>query len=223
MPLSSSSRPIPRGLYAILDPAQCGGREPVAYAKALLDAGVRLLQLRDKDYRAGRTLALARGIGALCQQRGALFVVNDRLDVALLSGAPALHLGPDDLPVAVARREYSGILGRSTNSVNEAKEAVREGADYVAFGPLFETSSKTGSALREKRTLEDLSRLCREVSVPVFGIGGITLERAAGIAAAGAWGAAVIGALVRADDLATVCRAFSAPFSACSPGGDGQK
>lgn len=208
-------RPVPAGLYAIVDPDQCGGRDPLAYADALLAAGVPILQLRDKAYRAGRTLPLARELARRCETAGALFIVNDRLDVAILSDAPALHLGPDDLPLEAARRALGPevVIGRSTNQVDEALAAVQAGADYLAFGPLFETSSKTGSRMREQRGLDDLKALCARVSVPVFAVGGIDPQAVAGIAAAGAAGVAVIGALARAVDLPGAVAALSGPWA----------
>jgi len=205
---------LPKGLYAILDPDQCGGRDPLHYGKALLEAGVRLLQLRDKRYRAARALELARALNAMCRRSGALFIVNDRLDVALLSGAAGLHLGPDDLPVDAARRALGpeAIIGRSSNSIEEALAAERSGASYLAFGPLYETASKTGSPLRERRELGGLRELCRCTSLPVFGIGGITPERAGEVAEAGAAGAAVIASLARSGNLAESVDQLNAPW-----------
>lgn len=208
----------PTGLYAILDPDQCGGREPVAYARELIDAGAAILQLRDKDYRAGRALALARELAPLCAQAGVLFVVNDRIDVALLSAAegsaPAVHLGPDDIPLEIAAQRLGPgvILGRSTNDLDEALAAAEAGADYVAFGPMFPTESKTGSRMRAQRSLEQLAELCAHVRCPVYAIGGITPESAPDIAEAGAAGVAVIGALAAGEDLAGVAAALAAPW-----------
>ncbi len=205
---------LPKGLYAILDPDQCGGRDPLQYGKALLGAGVRLLQLRDKGYRAKRALELARALNAMCRRSGALLIVNDRLDVALLSDASGLHLGPGDLPVDAARKALGpeALIGRSTNSLEEALAAEQAGASYLAFGPLYETSSKTGSPLRERRELDLLRELCSRTSLPVYGIGGITEERAAQVAQAGAAGAAVIAALSKSGNLPVTVDRLGAPW-----------
>lgn len=204
----------PTGLYAIVDPDQCGAREPVAYARVLIEAGASIIQLRDKDYRAGRALALARQLAPLCAEAGALFVVNDRIDVALLSEAPAVHLGPDDIPLEVVapRLGPDVILGRSTNDLDEALAAAEAGADYVAFGPMFPTESKTGSRMRAQRSLEQLAELCAHVRCPVYAIGGITPESAPDIAKAGAAGVAVIGALAAGKDVAATAAALAAPW-----------
>lgn len=204
----------PTGLYAILDPDQCGGREPLAYARALIEAGVSILQLRDKEYRAGRALELARDLVPLCAEAGVLFVVNDRIDVALLSGAPAVHLGPDDIPLELAAERLGPdvIVGRSTNQLEEALAAAEAGADYVAFGPMFPTDSKTHSRMRDQRSLDDLKAICEAVRCPVYAIGGITAENAPEIAAAGAAGIAVIGALAASEDLPATCAALAAPW-----------
>lgn len=205
---------LPTGLYAIIDPDQCGGRDPVAYARALLEAGASIVQLRDKDYRAGRALALAKEIAPLCEAAGALFVVNDRIDVALLADAPAVHLGPDDVPleIASARLGPRVLLGRSTNRLEEALAAAEAGADYVAFGPMFPTESKTRSRMRAQRSMEDLKALCDAAACPVYAIGGITAEHVTDIASAGAAGVAVIGALAASEDLGATCAALAAPW-----------
>ncbi|MCB0218439.1 MAG: thiamine phosphate synthase [Chrysiogenetes bacterium] len=205
---------LPPGLYAILDPDQCGGREPLAYARALIEAGASILQLRDKNYRAGRALELASALAPMCAEAGVLFVVNDRIDVALLSGAPAVHLGPDDIPLELAAERLGPgvLLGRSTNQLEEAVAAAEAGADYVAFGPMFPTDSKTHSRMRDRRSLEDLKAICQAVRCPVYAIGGITAANAPEIAAAGAAGIAVIGALAASKDLRATCAALSAPW-----------
>lgn len=199
-----------RGLYAIVDPAAVRGRDPETIAAAILAGGCAVLQLRSKDASDRELLALARRIGARARAAGVPFVLNDRADLAVLAGADGLHLGQDDLPVAEARRIAgpSMVIGRSTHDEAQARRAVEEGADVVAFGPVFETKSK----LRPDPVvgLDRLAAVCRASALPVVAIGGITLERAAAVASAGARWGAVIGALCGADDPEAAARALHA-------------
>jgi thiamine-phosphate pyrophosphorylase len=185
------------GLYAIVDPAFTA--DPARLALAILRGGCSLLQLRAKSGSDRASLALARRIAASCRDAGVPFVVNDRVDLAILCGADGVHLGQDDLPIAEARRLSSSlVIGRSTHDEAQVDAAVDEGADIVALGPIFTTASKerpdpvVGTAR--------LERVCARLSTPVVAIGGITLERAPAIAAAGARWGAVIGALASAAD-----------------------
>jgi thiamine-phosphate pyrophosphorylase len=182
------------GLYAIV-----GGADPVADARAALDGGARVVQLRQKDAPAGEVLAAARAIAALCARR-ALFIVNDRVDLALLSGADGVHVGDDDLPSAEARRLMGPdrLVGRSTRTLDEARRALAEGADHVGFGPMFGTASKEIAAA--PRGLPMLREVAAGLPAPVVAIGGITAESIAEVAAAGAACAAVIGDLFGRGD-----------------------
>jgi thiamine-phosphate pyrophosphorylase len=195
-------RVLPR-LYAIVDPLDTG-RSPVALAEALLAGGARCLQLRLKDAPPRDLLAAARAIRPLARAAGALFLVNDRPDVAALAGADGVHLGQDDLPLAAARRVLGprAVLGLSTHSPEEAAAAA--GADYVAVGPVFATASKAGAL--PPRGLP-LVRAARAVlAVPLVAIGGIQPATAPDVLAAGADAVAMIAALVRAPDPAAAVR-----------------
>jgi thiamine-phosphate pyrophosphorylase len=195
------------GLYAIVDPAFLRGRDPERVADAALRGGCAILQLRWKNGHDRDCLTLARRLSERCASAGVPFVVDDRPDIAVCAGAAGLHLGQDDLPIADARRIVGTMaIGRSTHDEAQAKAAVDEGADVVAFGPIFETASKE----RPDPTvgLDRLAALCRECPRPVVAIGGIDLERAASVARAGArWGAA-IGALGLAEDPEQAARAL---------------
>lgn len=187
------------GLYAIVDPERCGGRDPIALAEAILAGGCAAIQLRAKQLADRDRLALARRIRALARARGIQFVINDRPDLAILAGADELHLGQDDLPIAEARRIVGAMpIGRSTHDLAQARAAVAEGADRIGFGPVFDTRSKerpdptVGVAL--------LSEIVRAVPIPVVAIGGITLERAPAVRASGVAHAAVIAAIGESDD-----------------------
>jgi thiamine-phosphate diphosphorylase len=206
-----------RGLYAIVDPAACRGRDPVRVAGAILRGGCAALQLRAKDGSDRALLALARDLAAECRRAGVPFVVNDRPDLALLVGAGGLHLGQDDLPVAEARRIVGGAvaIGRSTHDEAQARSAVGEGADVVAFGPVFETASKANPD--PVVGLERLERVCRESGLPVVAIGGITFANIEAVARAGARWAAAIGAVCGAEDPESAARALHGAFSIGGP------
>lgn len=198
------------GLYAIVDPAACGGRDPELVAEAALRGGCSVLQLRAKRATGASLLAISRRIGARCRRAGVPFVVNDRPDLALLAGADGLHLGQDDLPLAEARRVVGTdcVLGRSTHDEAQARAAVAEGADLIAFGPVHATSSK-----EQPDPVVGLARLeqvCAASPVPVVAIGGITVDNAASVARAGARWGAVIGALCGAEDPEAAARALHA-------------
>jgi thiamine-phosphate pyrophosphorylase len=187
------------GVYAIVDPEALGGRQPLAVAAAALDAGISVIQLRAKKLSAADTLALARAIRELCARRHALLIVNDRLDVALAASASGVHLGQDDLPLAAARAVAGPgfIIGVSTHSLAEARAAQAGGADYIGFGAMYATATKTG--VTPPQGLGRLREIVAAVGIPVVAIGGVTPERLPELKAAGAAAAAVISALCAAE------------------------
>jgi thiamine-phosphate pyrophosphorylase len=200
-----SLRP-PLDLYVILDPTASGGRDLVALADAVLAAGARWLQLRDKETTTRDLAALARRLLARARAAGALLIVNDRLDVALAVGADGVHLGQDDLPAADARRLAPGlVIGVSTHSLEQARQARGDGADYVALGSIYPTGSKPRFELVG---VEALRRVRPHVPGPLVAIGGITAERVPELLAAGADGVAVISAIGTARDPGAAAAAF---------------
>jgi thiamine-phosphate pyrophosphorylase len=197
-----------RGFYAIVDPDVCAG-DPLDVADAFLRGGCAVLQLRHKsDATAGdrATLALARALSAKCRAASVPFVMNDRLDLALLADAVGLHLGQDDLPIAEARRFFRGPIGVSTHDLAQLARAIAEGADLVGFGPVFATSTKKNPD--PVVGLDGLAAACRAASVPVVAIGGIDRERARLCFEAGAALVAAIGATCAADDPEAAARAL---------------
>ncbi|MCC6874649.1 MAG: thiamine phosphate synthase [Sandaracinaceae bacterium] len=205
--MRSALRSSPRGLYAIVDPAACRDRDPVAVAEAILRGGCAALQLRDKLNCDHDRLGLARRVGACCRAAGVPFVVNDRPDLALLAGADGVHLGQEDLPIAEARRVAGELwIGRSTHDLAQALDAVDQGADLIGFGPVFATSTKERPD--PVVGLEGLGEVVRRVAVPVVAIGGVTLERAAEVSATGAPLAAAIAAVCAAGDPERAARAL---------------
>jgi len=208
-----------RGYYAIVDvvmqgPAGPGeARAAAARAERLLAARPCALQLRAKGAAAAALRDLALALAPLARAAGVPFCVNDRLDVALAVGADLVHLGQDDLPLADARRVAAGRLaiGISTHDPAQAAAAVAGGADYIGYGPVFATSTKVNPD--DVVGVDGLARVVAAVSVPVVAIGGITLDRVAAVARAGAAAAAVISAVDRAPDPTTAARLVAAAFT----------
>jgi thiamine-phosphate pyrophosphorylase len=171
-----------------------------------VEAGIPAVHLRERDLPTRELLSLAREIHAFTASRAVPLMINDRVDVVLALDLEGVHLRADSLPVSVARRLLGPqrLIGRSTHSLDEVRQAGREGADYVVFGPIFATPSK--QAFGKPFGLEALADVCRHSSIPVFAIGGITSARARDVRRAGAHGAAVIGAIVGCEDVASATR-----------------
>ena len=186
-----------RGLYIIIDPAVARGRDQVEIAGEALAGGARLLQLRDKTREKGLQLPIAEALQRLCRERGAPFIVNDHVDLALAAAADGVHVGQKDLPVSVVRRlvPREMIVGCSTNDPEEARRAEADGADYVSVGRLFPTGSKEDT---RPATLETVRAVKAAVSLPVCAIGGINETNIDEVLAAGADMAAVIAAVIAA-------------------------
>ena len=200
-------------LYAIADPLDTG-RDPAALAAALLRGGARLVQLRWPGASARELLAAALAIRPLARAAGALFLVNDRPDVARAAEAEGVHLGQDDLPVAAARRVLGAgrLIGVSTHDPGQARAAEAAGADYLGVGPVYATATKPDALA--PRGLALVSAVRAAVRCPLVAIGGITPETAAAVRAAGADAVAMIGALVRAPDPEAAVRDVLARLSA---------
>jgi thiamine-phosphate pyrophosphorylase len=190
---------VDSSLYVVLDRTAARGRDLVELLALALAGGSRMIQLREKEWPSGRLLPLAEKLRAACAAAGATFIVNDRVDLALAVGADGVHLGQDDLPARAARPllRPGMILGISTHSVEQARTAQADGADYVAVGSMFATTSKADFQL----VGPDLMRKLRgEIRVPLVGIGGITPDNVSEVIQAGADGVAVISAVCAAAD-----------------------
>lgn len=189
---------LPR-LYVILDAALITSSERDC-AEGLADAGVRLLQYRNKIGAAGKYLQSSRDLAEMLRPRGVLFLVNDRADVARLAGASGVHVGQEDLDVAAARCLVGPdmLVGVSTHNLEQIERAAASSADYIAVGPVFSTSTKTNP---DPVVGLDLVRRARAASdKPLVAIGGITLDLAASTIEAGADSVAVISGILGADD-----------------------
>jgi thiamine-phosphate pyrophosphorylase len=193
-------------VYALTDRAASGLADPVGLARRFFALGVRALQLREKAMPDRELLSNAEAIAEVARASGAAFFVNDRVDVARLCGA-GVHLGDEDLSAAAARAILGpdGLIGVSTHDPEEARRAFEEGsADYVAFGPVFESATKRS---RPARGLEALARAASFRDRPLIAIGGITVDRLDAVWDAGADSAAMIGGLYAGERLEENVRA----------------
>ena len=189
-------------LYAIVDVDVCAraGRTPLDVAAAFLDAGVGLLQVRAKHATGGDLLTLVEAV--MARAGGAAVIVNDRVDVAATVGA-GVHVGQDDLPPDVARRLLGPtvLVGCSTHSTDQLTQALTAPVDYVAFGPVFVTSTKANpDPVVGLEGLRAAARQAAAAGVPLVAIGGITLTTAPAVIAAGATAVAVTSGLLVEDD-----------------------
>lgn len=188
-----------------------GGTRPDLdeFLEAVLSSGVDVVQIREKELEARRQLDLAARFRAACDRHGKLFVVNDRVDLALASHADGVHLGQEDLPPAAARAQLGpgAIVGRSTHTPGELRTAEAEDVDYVCVGPVHETPTKPG---RPAVGNELVRRAGAECSKPWFAIGGITLDNVEEAVAAGATRIVVVRAITEAPDPAEAAAALRA-------------
>ncbi len=194
-----------RGLYAIT-PDGADGARLLQLAGQALEGGARLLQYRNKSAAPAQRLAEARALMTLAGRHGAKLIVNDDLALALEVKAHGLHLGRDDGELAAARAAFPGLLGASCyDSLDLAKRAAAAGADYIAFGSVFPSSTKPGAV----RAPLSIFAAARTLGPPMVAIGGITLANGPQLVAAGADCLAVISALFDAPDVAAAARAFN--------------
>ena len=197
-------------LYLILDPAAVGDRVLVEAMRQAAAGGARLFQYRDK-HSASRTLyRRAAELRRVAADAGAVFLVNDRCDLAMAVDADGVHLGQDDLPLGDARALLGAkkVIGLSTHTPQQIREAAALGADYVAYGPLFHTTSKRDH--EPVVGLEGLHHARALTNLPLYGIGGITVENVQQVIATGANGVAVISAVWSAPDLPGAVKALLA-------------
>jgi len=191
MPAKEVKPVLPR-LFCLVSSA-----DDLALLPALAETGVDGFQVRDKVATTRELVELTRVVRAFVEVYGAIVVVDDRVDVALATGAAGVHLGAEDLPVREARRIAPGLLiGATCRDHDQVVAAAADGADYAGFGPLFATSSKDG--LPSPLGVDALEAACG--TLPLIGIGGLDADRAAAARSAGAHGVAVIGALWRQPD-----------------------
>lgn len=209
----------PIGLCLVTDRTATGGRPPGAIALAAVSGGVDLIQVREKDLPGGELLLLVREIvdGLRAARERARVVVNDRLDVALAGKAGGVHLPSEGLPTRGVRERSSRnlLIGRSVHSLAEARQAEKEGADYVFFGPVFDTPSK--AAFGPPQGVAALRKVVSSVKLAVWAIGGINSSTVGELAGIPIAGIAAISAFATAEDPAASARSLREALGA--PGG----
>jgi thiamine-phosphate pyrophosphorylase len=185
-------------LYLVTDRNQTGGRDLDWVLEQALDGGVRAVQLREKDLSGRDLFLLAERCQKLCQAYRAAFFINDRVDVALAVDAAGVQLGKPSIPVETARTLLGSqkLIGVSIHTLEEAKEVEQSGANFILFGPVYFTASK--AAYGSPQGLSALKTIVDNISLPVYAIGGITLENIESTKKTGVRGVALISAIVSA-------------------------
>ena len=188
--------------YLITQENLSAGRRTEAIVDAALAGGVDIVQVREKHRTARTRLEIAETLRGPTAEADVPLIINDRLDIALAVDADGVHLGDDDLPVAVARAQLGedAIIGRSVSTVEAAEAAERAGADYLGVGAIYTTSSKDVDDEENGIGLDVVTHIADAVDIPLVGIGGVTPERTPDVVEAGADGVAVITAITEAAD-----------------------
>ncbi len=201
------------GLYIILDPAAFPGRELVDLLSAAAEAGARLFQYRDKSASMKDAYQQAVRLRQASADAGALLIINDRCDLALSVDADGVHLGQQDLPLPHARRLMGPekLIGVSTHRMEEVDQATREGADYLGFGPIFDTGTKPDH--EPVVGIEGLRQARARTRLPIIAIGGLTLANSRSVVEAGADGIAVVSTVAKASDVRATVRDLLAHFA----------
>lgn len=190
-------------VYLVTDPGMGLKRGLAETVRLSLEAGVRTVQLRDKEASTRKLLDDASTLLALCRKHGATFLVNDRVDVAMAAGADGVHLGQDDMPADAARRLLGrdAVIGVSVRTGEEARRAAEDGADYMAANLVYPTATKTD--LPDPLGPEGIRELRSACGLPLVAIGGIDAGNAAEVIGAGADGLAVVSAIMAAEEPAS--------------------
>jgi thiamine-phosphate pyrophosphorylase len=188
------------GLYVIIDTGILGKNDPIDAAAKVINGGVRILQLRDKHHEKIWVLAIAQKLKDLCCKSDALLIINDYLDIALAVDADGLHIGQEDLPLPVARKELpiDTIIGCSATNLKQAIKAEKQGADYVAVSAIYATSTKENTSVTG---IECLRQIKQTLKIPIVAIGGIKSDNVNEVISAGADALAVISAVLSQNDI----------------------
>ncbi len=190
-------------LYLVTSPSEA----LLTTVEAALQGGLTLVQYRDKTTNDIERLEIAQKLRQLCQRYGAIFIMNDRVDLALAVNADGVHLGQQDMPIAFARQLLGPqrIIGRSTTNPEEMQRAIQEGADYIGVGPVFETPTKAGKAAAG---LEYVRFAAKHSPIPWFAIGGIDVNNVNDVISSGAERIAVVRSLIQAEQPTLVTQYF---------------
>lgn len=192
-------------LYAVTDRAWVGEQSLYEQVESALKGGATCVQLREKELDDEAFLNEAIEISALCKQYGVPFFINDNVEIAIKCHADGIHVGQEDMEAAQVRQRVGNdmMIGVSAHSVEEALEAVKNGADCLGVGAMFSTSTKTDVNVLPKETLRDI---CAAVDIPVVAIGGIGKSNISQLAGTGVDGVALVSAIFAADDIESECR-----------------
>jgi thiamine-phosphate pyrophosphorylase len=206
---------MPYDLYVVTDEKLRKGLTHRQIAQEAVNGGADVIQLRDKEMTGRRLFNTACEIRDITRSAGALFIVNDRIDIAMASGADGVHLGQDDLPLHIARQlaPEDFLIGISVGSTAEAVNAEAGGADYVAVSPVFGTGTKPDAGPGHGTAL--LKTIRQIVSIPVIGIGGITKENVRDVLFSGADGIAVVSAVISSEDIEKATRELKFLINQC--------
>jgi thiamine-phosphate pyrophosphorylase len=192
-------------LYGIIDLGYVEKSKAVRAAEAMINGGVDLIQLRGKKQSVNELVDLSEELHELTSQSFTPLIVNDHAEVASKVPVEGVHLGQDDDSIEVARRKAGRavVIGKSTHSLEQARAAQREGADYIGFGPIFATPTKPDY---EPIGLQDIKQTHLDVNLSIFCIGGIKLDNLKEVIAAGARRVAIVSGLLKAPDIAAYAR-----------------
>lgn len=192
-------------LYAVTDRAWTGEQTLYEQVEAAIKGGVTCVQLREKQLDEQAFLQEAKEIAVLCRRYGVPFFVNDNVEIAIQCHADGVHVGQEDMAAQQVRQRVGDgmMIGVSVHSVEEAREAVRNGADCLGVGAVFSTSTKTDVDVLPRETVRDI---CAAVEVPVVAIGGIHKENLLELSGSGVDGVALVSAIFAAKEIETECR-----------------
>ena len=196
-------------LYAVTDRAWTGRETLRQQVEDALKGGVTCVQLREKELDDAAFLQEAMELSALCRSYGVPFIINDNVDIAIQCHADGIHVGQEDMAAAKVREKVGNnmMIGVSVHSVEEAKQAVRDGADCLGVGAMFSTSTKTDVDVLPKETLK---AICDAVDIPVVAIGGLNKSNILELSGTGVDGVALVSAIFSAEDIESECRELRA-------------
>ena len=196
---------IDKGLYFITD-SKLTKQSVLVDTKQALEAGVKTVQFREKQFSMAQRYETALQLKTLCHQYGAKLIINDGIDLALAIGADGIHIGQDDMPFAVCKKLVGNQMeiGLSTHSLAQALEAVELGADYIGFGPVFSSSTKPEAG--SSKGISALAEVVSQVNIPVVAIGGIKTANLSGVVKTEVSNIAIISEIITSDSVATAVK-----------------
>lgn len=189
-------------LYLVTDRQWLNGRKLTDDLEKAILGGVTIIQLREKNLTNKEFINIAKDVKKLCQKYDIPLIINDNLEVALAVDSDGIHIGQDDLPALIVRKQIgtNKILGVSVHNLEEALQAKRDGADYVGVGAIFPTETKNDAT---NITLDKLQEICSNIDIPVVAIGGITIDNVSKLKNINIAGVAVVSAIMKANDIIT--------------------